>query len=254
MMLGYTGTGRAASSAEHHLEHRYCLAKLGELGGREDVYIQHDRVYASRALVHLRQTCAYVTVPSTVRQAVGEIPKDGIASRLPGKYRRAYRFILSNQHREDLSIREVADAVGVTERALQLNFRAVLGLPPSAVIRQCRMQCLRDELHRGAVGHGTTTLDVGRRWGPRWGPRSRSALSRAQKATFGELPSHTLSASPGRGGSLKRRRGGAESPVKRPAERLASTQTPRGGKAGPVGRQSLLVVGHVGVDQRGVAV
>lgn len=193
MMLCYTGTGRAASGVEHHLEHRYCLAKLGELGGREDVYIQHYREYASRALVHLRQTCAYITVPSTVRQAVGEIPKDDIASRLPGKYRRAYQFILSNLHREDLSIREVADAVGVTERALQLAFRAALGLSPSAVIRQCRMDRIRDELHRGAVGHGTTTLDVGRRWGL----RSRSALSQAYKATFGELPSQTLSASPG---------------------------------------------------------
>jgi AraC-like DNA-binding protein len=179
--------GRAASSTECSHEHRYCLAKLGEMGGREDVYIQHYREYATQALMQLRQTCAYITVPSTVRRAASEIPKDEIASRLPGKYRRAYQFILSNLHREDLSIRSVADAVGVTERALQLAFRSAVGLPPSAVIRQCRMDRIRDELQRGAVAHGTTTMDVGRRWGL----RSRSALSHAYQEAFGELPSKT---------------------------------------------------------------
>jgi AraC-like DNA-binding protein len=179
--------GRTASATESSHEHRYCLAKLGEMGGREDVYIQHYREYAAQALMQLRQTCAYITVPSTVRRVAGEIPKDEIASRLPGKYRRAYQFILSNLHREDLSIRSVADAVGVTERALQLAFRASLGLSPSAVIRQCRMDRIRDELQRGAVTNGTTTMDVGRRWGL----RSRSALSHAYQEAFGELPSKT---------------------------------------------------------------
>jgi AraC-like DNA-binding protein len=189
LMLCYTGTARAPGGVEHNLEHAYCLAKLGELSGREDAYIQHYRDYASGALVHLRQTCAYITVPSTVRQAAAELPKDDIASRLVGKYRRAYQFILANLHRQELSVRDIADAIGVTERALQLAFRAALGMSPSSLIRQCRMDRVRDEIHRGAVGHGTTTLDIGRRWGL----RSRSALSSAYKASFGELPSQTTS-------------------------------------------------------------
>jgi AraC-like DNA-binding protein len=190
LMLCYAGAGRQSAALVHQLDHEYCLAKLGELSGREDLYIAHYRAYAQQALGELRQTCAYITVPTMVRQAVSEIPKDDIASRLPGKYRRAYQYILANLHREDLSVHDVADAVGVTERALQLAFRAALGVSPSAVIRQCRMDRVRNDLSSGAVGHGTTTLDVGRRWGV----RSRSALAQAYKASFGELPSQTFGA------------------------------------------------------------
>jgi AraC-like DNA-binding protein len=187
LMLVYAGAGRARCGQQHNIEHDYCQAKLGELTGRDDAYIAHYRQYAVQSLVHLRQTCAYITVPSTVRQPADEIPKDDIASRLQGRYRRAYQYILANLHREDLSIRHVADEIGVTERALQLAFRAALGLSPSAVIRQCRMDRIRDELSNDTVTGDSTTLEVGRRWGL----RSRSALSQAYKAAFGELPSET---------------------------------------------------------------
>lgn len=189
LMLVYAGAGRVRCGQQHNIEHDYCQAKLGELNGRDDAYIAHYRQYAVQSLVHLRQTCAYITVPSTVRQPTDEIPKDDIASRLQGRYRRAYQYILANLHREDLSIRHVADEIGVTERALQLAFRAALGLSPSAVIRQCRMDRIRDELSNGDVTRDSTTLEVGRRWGL----RSRSALSQAYKAAFGELPSETQS-------------------------------------------------------------
>jgi AraC-like DNA-binding protein len=185
VMQFYAAADRRNIDLRHNVEHEYCMAKLGEFSSRDDVYIAHYREYASKSLVHMRQTCAYITVPSVVRQAASEIPRDDIASRLTGKYRRAYQFIHSNLHREDLSIRQVADAVGVTERSLQLAFRAALGLSPSEVIRQCRMDRIRDELKSGAVSHGTTTLDIGRRWGL----RSRSAMSQAFKSLFGELPS-----------------------------------------------------------------
>lgn len=189
LMLCYGATGRRASGVEHHLDHGYCLAKLGELSGRDQIYIAHYRDYAAQSLLRLRQTCAYITVPATLRQAATDVPKDDIASRLPGRYRRAYQFILANLHEETLSVRDVADAIGVTERALQLAFRAALGLSPSALIRQCRMERIRDDLSSGVVGHGTTMLDVGRRWGL----RSRSALLQSYKAAFGELPSQTPS-------------------------------------------------------------
>jgi AraC-like DNA-binding protein len=186
-MLVYAGSSRRHEGVRHNLEHAYCLAKLGELAGNMDSYVEHYREYASRSLVHLRQTCAYITVPTLVRQAASDIPKDDVASRLSGRYRRAYQFILTHLQRDDLSIRQVAEAVGVTERSLQLAFRAALGLSPSALIRQCRMDRIREDLNSGAAGHGTTTLDVGRRWGL----RSRSAMSQSYKAAFGELPSQT---------------------------------------------------------------
>ncbi len=187
-LLCYTGSEQRGRETRHVLEHEYCLAKLAELGGREDLCIAHYRTYAQQALTHLRQTCAYITVPTEIRQAAAEIPKDDIASRLPGKYRRAYQYMVANLHRDDLSVHDVAEAVGVTERALQLAFRAALGLSPSAVIRQCRMDRVRDELSNGDLNSGATTLEVGRRWGL----RSRSALSQAYRASFGVLPSQTV--------------------------------------------------------------
>ena len=51
------------------------------------------------------------------------------------------------------------------------------------------MDRIRDELSNGDVTRDSTTLEVGRRWGL----RSRSALSQAYKAAFGELPSETQS-------------------------------------------------------------
>lgn len=187
-MRCYMGSEQRHRDARQLLEHEYCLAKLAELSGREDLCIVHYRNYAQQSLTHLRQTCAYITVPTEIRQTASEIPKDDFASRLPGKYRRAYQYMVANLHREDLSVHDVAEAVGVTERALQLAFRAAVGLSPSAVIRQCRMDRVRDELSNGALNTGATTLEVGQRWGL----RSRSALSQAYRASFGVLPSQTV--------------------------------------------------------------
>ncbi len=172
---------------DQNFEHDYCLAKLGELSGRADAYITHYRTYATQALIQVRRTCAYVEVPSSIRQSSNDIPKDEIASRLPARYRRAYQFILANLHRADLSIKHVADNLGVTDRALQMAFRAHLGMSPSAVIRQCRMDRIHSDLAAGDATRGTTTLDVAQRWGV----RSRSALAHSYRGAFGELPSQT---------------------------------------------------------------
>jgi AraC-like DNA-binding protein len=188
VMNCYATGGRSQNGQQHNFKHDYCLAKLGELSGRDDLYIKHYRLYATQALIQVRRTCAYITVPASMRQAEAEIPKDDIASRLPSRYRRAYQFILANLSRENLSIKEVAEEIGLTERALQLAFRAHVGMSPSAVIRQCRMERIREELKGGAVVNGATTLDVAQRWGV----RSRSALAHSYKDAFGELPSQSV--------------------------------------------------------------
>jgi AraC-like DNA-binding protein len=187
-----TAAGAGYSRGGEHLnfEHDYCLAKLGELSGRADAYITHYRIYATQALMQVRRACAYVEVPSSIKQASNDIPKDEIASRLPARYRRAYQFILANLHRADLSIKHVADNLGVTDRALQMAFRAHLGMSPSAVIRQCRMDRIHTDLASGSATRGTTTLDVAQRWGV----RSRSALAHSYRGAFGELPSQTAAA------------------------------------------------------------
>ena len=184
LMQCYSGGGRASIAAQLHFEHEYCMAKLGELSGRDDAYIKHYRQYATRALIEVRQACAYITVPSSFRQPKAEIVRDDIVSRLPSRYRKAYQFIQQNLQREDLSVKEVADSISVTERALQLAFHKYVSLSPSAVIRQSRMERIRGELHGGAASHGSSALDVAKRWGV----KSRSALITAFKDAYGESP------------------------------------------------------------------
>ncbi len=190
LMHCYSQAGRGQGGQQHNFEHDYCLAKLGELSGRDDTYITHYRQYAAQALVQVRRACAYITVPTTFRQTTAEIVRDDIASRLPSRYRRAYQFILANLQRRDLSVQHVAESIGVSERALQLAFRAYLGMSPSAVIRQCRMERIRGDLTEGAAIHGATTLSVAQRWGV----SSRSALSSAYQSAFGESPRETTCA------------------------------------------------------------
>ncbi|NIF99764.1 hypothetical protein F3J18_31625, partial [Burkholderia sp. Ax-1720] len=64
---------------------------------------------------------------------------DDVSARLPAKYRRAYRYVLDNLDRADLSVREIATQIGVTERTkpIQAPGRSVMKaqLPCSAYSR-----------------------------------------------------------------------------------------------------------------------
>lgn len=188
LMHCYASSSRVQGGQQHNFEHDYCLAKQGELSGQDDAYIAHYRQYATQALMQVRRACAYISVPASFKHSTAEIVRDDIASRLPSRYRRAYQFILANLQRRDLSVQHVAESIGVSERALQLAFRAHIGLSPSAVIRQCRMERIRGDLTEGAAIHGATTLAVAKRWGV----GSRSALSSAYQNAFGESPRETV--------------------------------------------------------------
>ncbi len=171
-----------------NLEFEYCKAKLAEMQFREDLYILHYRKYTQAAIVQIRRACAYITIPHVLRTTISQIPKDDVATRLPGKYRRAYRFLLENLNDPRLSVRMIADAVGVTERSLQLTFRAHLAQSPSEVIRRCRMENIRTDLENGAMRTGSSLLDVA----SRWGVGSRSSLSHLYQAEFNETPRQTV--------------------------------------------------------------
>jgi tetratricopeptide (TPR) repeat protein len=79
LMHVYAASSRRDGYLRNNIEHDYCLAKLGEINGHDKQYITHYREYACKSLVNLRQTCAYITVPTMVRQAATEIPKDDVA-------------------------------------------------------------------------------------------------------------------------------------------------------------------------------
>ncbi|KKB62192.1 hypothetical protein WM40_18810 [Robbsia andropogonis] len=169
------------------LEHLYCTAKVRREQGRTADWHQK---YSRYALLSLRASRddARVPTPYSVREAARpDAPLDDVGARLPAKYRRAYRYLLANLDRRDLSVREVAAEINVTERALQTAFKNFVGLTPTEVIRRRRMESIHAELSH--EGNDKTVLDVANSWGV----MHRSTLVNGYRKYFDEVPSETLS-------------------------------------------------------------
>nr|AAA27607.1 hrpXo [Xanthomonas oryzae] len=136
-----------AGAGRHHaprwnLEFEYCQAKISQaLGRTEQALLLYNR-YALDAVQCLRSE---VQAPRLLESGTPAHVSDDISARLPAKYRRAYSYMITNAHRSDLSINEVAAQIGVTGRALQA-FKSATGLSPTQVLRRYRMQSIRDEL------------------------------------------------------------------------------------------------------------
>lgn len=99
---------------------------------------------------------------------------------------RATAFIEANAW-HDISIREIADAAGVTIRSVQLSFRRHLDTTPMAYVRRVRLQYVRDELVDGDPDSTTVTGVAGR-----WGFSNFGRFAAQYRVEFGELPGQTL--------------------------------------------------------------
>ncbi|HYS66520.1 MAG TPA: helix-turn-helix transcriptional regulator [Paraburkholderia sp.] len=185
-MLHVFGERPAHGSQHSHWynEFLYCQAKVRQQQGRLQDYAQIYARYALQSLRHVRADSAAVpTAPAERAQPAA----DDISARLPGKYRRAYRYLIEHLERADLSVREVASHIGVTERALQAAFKANLGYTPSQLIRNRRMEHIREELLSDDT-HAASVLRVANRWGV----QHRSTLLNGYRQRFKEAPSETL--------------------------------------------------------------
>lgn len=91
---------------------------------------------------------------------------------------------------EPLTVREIAFAVGVSERTLQSAFKAELATTPMTYVRDRRLQRARDELADAAAADNVSVTMIATRWG--LGHLGRFAAD--YKARFGETPSQTLRA------------------------------------------------------------
>ena len=107
----------------------------------------------------------------------------------PGTLRRAMAFIEANPD-IDISISDIARAAHVTPRAVQLAFRRHLDTTPLAYLRRVRLHHAHQELAQASPGDGTTVTTVAYRWGF----TSPSRFAATYHATYGVLPSYTLSA------------------------------------------------------------
>jgi AraC-like DNA-binding protein len=101
--------------------------------------------------------------------------------KLPRRYRKVYRFILTNISEPDLSIDDLAEAAGVTARALQMAWKKHLGCCPSSTIRRLRAEKIRYEI----VASSKSIMQCGERFGI----YSRSTLDALFRSEFGCTPS-----------------------------------------------------------------
>ena len=86
-----------------------------------------------------------------------------------------------------IRVPELAAAVGVSQRVLELGFKETLGISPQRYLRWCRLNHLHRELRRAQPELATVTA-IANRWG--FTELGRAAVE--YRRLFGESPSSTL--------------------------------------------------------------
>jgi AraC-like DNA-binding protein len=177
----------AGATGRRQLEYLYCVAKLRQVQGRTRESMQYYSRYALITTQCLRDDA--LAIAPFANRAPRHAPQlDDVGARLPAKYRRAYRYLQENLDRRDLSVREVAAEVGVTERALQTAFKNFLGLSPTELIRRQRMERIRADLLNDPSLSDRNVLHTANKWGV----HNRSTLVSCYRRQFQEAPSETL--------------------------------------------------------------
>jgi AraC-like DNA-binding protein len=103
----------------------------------------------------------------------------------PRHVRRAEDFIRDNLD-NPVSLLDVANAAGVTSRALQLGFRSFRNTSPMALLRAERLRKVHEELMAGAPGSTVTEVAT------RWGFAHLGRFAQSYKDKYGQSPSKTL--------------------------------------------------------------
>ncbi len=168
----------------YSLELEYCLSKLYQAQGRPAEALRAYKLHSQDALNAIRKELARVPALRTTATVEAPVESDAAQLRLPLRYRKAYQYMLEHIADATLSVREVAEHIGVTERALQIAFRTYLGETPAEVIRSRRMVGIRSDLQDEPE---KAVLDIA----TRWGMRNRSTLAQAYRRNFQETPSQT---------------------------------------------------------------
>jgi AraC-like DNA-binding protein len=166
-------------------ELNYCASKLHAHNGRHCDALRLYKLYSSSALESLRSGVSAARVPRCLGISATTATIDSTESRLPPRYRRAYRYLIEHLGQPELSVRQVAAQIAVTERSLQLAFHKHLGMTPAEVIRDCRMTRIRADLT--AAGSQDSVLAVAMRWGV----TNRSTLAQGYRASYAQTPSET---------------------------------------------------------------
>ncbi len=107
------------------------------------------------------------------------------ASPVPGIIRRAEEFIRSRAS-QPIALHEVAEAAGCSVRALQLGFRRFRETTPAAIIRQVRLEAVRQALTSGEATGTVTDVAL------QYGFTNPGRFTRLYNEAFGTSPADTL--------------------------------------------------------------
>lgn len=105
---------------------------------------------------------------------------------MPAVVRQATAYIDEHAH-EPVTVDDVANAVGLSTRGLQVTFRRHLDTTPSMRLRQARLDGAHRDLLR-ADPRATTVAAVARRWGF----IHLGHFATTYRAAYGERPTETL--------------------------------------------------------------
>ena len=165
----------------------YCFYKLRLLQGRQreasPIYTDYARMVFD--LVHMQ----HVGIRRLVMEAGSQIKPytDDVGVRLPARYRRAYNWMLTHIGQQDLSIKDIADVIGVTQRALQQTFKKCLGDSPTEVMRRLRMEHIHRALIQAKEG-SEPIMDIANRFGV----GNRTTLATSYRKYYAQAPSQTI--------------------------------------------------------------
>ncbi len=181
----------APAAADRHPHSRrefmYCQSRLRQQQGRLDESMALYSRYAACSMEFLRREGAALARIVAQEFLAAEPPRDDVSVRLPARYRRAYEYMLRSIDRSDLSIPEVAESIGVTERALQVTFKSCLGEAPRQVLRRLRLQHIREALICDEDAR-TPIMEVA----SRYGILNRTSLLAGFRKYFREAPSDAV--------------------------------------------------------------
>lgn len=107
----------------------------------------------------------------------------------PMALRRATDYINANADRP-LTLTDIAEAAGVTARALQHDFRRHYDTTPLGYLRRVRLERAHEDLCAAEPGDGRTVAAIAERWGFAHPARFAAAYT----ARYGQPPSYTLRA------------------------------------------------------------
>ena len=105
----------------------------------------------------------------------------------PSAQRRAVAFVEAHAD-EPVTLTQMAEAAGVTGRALQMAFMRHYDTTPTGYLRRVRLERAYRELKDADPADGITVAAIAHRWG--WANPSHFAT--AYRQTYGEFPRHTL--------------------------------------------------------------